>query len=127
MRYYIFLAISIVLNSASLILLKKGALVAKNDGLILRDPGTWLQLLGNLHIYLSLTAFALATITWLFALTKIDLSVAYPSVSISYIIIAIASIRKPPLPQQPSNTKGIFCDILFVFLKITFRFAASTI
>ena len=92
MRYYIFLAISIVLNSASLILLKKGALVAKNDGLILRDPGTWLQLLGNLHIYLSLTAFALATITWLFALTKIDLSVAYPSVSISYIIIAIASI-----------------------------------
>src|SRR4030042_515771 len=90
-KYYISLSISIICNCLSLILLKKGMLSVNNFGENLHDITAWFQLLVNGYIIFSIILFVLSFITWMISLTKIDLSLAYPTVSITYIIITLAS------------------------------------
>lgn len=90
-KYYILLLTSIVLNSASLVLLKKGALLHGDIGANLFSIRAWFHLIFNPFVITSIFFFVCGTITWIISLTKIDLSLAYPSVSISYLIIAIIS------------------------------------
>ena len=90
-KYYFLLAISILLNCASLVLLKKGALMSGDFFSNINKFYSWINLFANGYVILSVFLFAFGAITWIITLTKLDLSVAYPAVSISYIIVAIAS------------------------------------
>lgn len=91
LKYYFLLAISILLNCASLVLLKKGALVSGDFFSNINKLHSWIHLLTNGYVILSVFLFALGAIAWIMTLTKLDLSLAYPAVSASYIIVAIAS------------------------------------
>jgi len=91
LKYYLILLISILLNSASLILLKKGALLHGEITTNVFNLKAWFHLIFNRYVITSMFFFIFGTITWILSLTKIDLSLAYPLVSISYIIIAITS------------------------------------
>ena len=57
----------------------------------IRKLENWYHLLTNGYVLLSIVFFVLSAITWIITLTKIDLSLAYPAVSISFIIVALAS------------------------------------
>ena len=51
-----------------------------------------LQILTNYWIILGLVVYAVATTLWLFVLARVDLSTAYPMMSLSYVIGAILGI-----------------------------------
>jgi multidrug transporter EmrE-like cation transporter len=91
LKYYCLLLISILLNCSSLILLKKGILIGHNYINALNKLSSWIHLLTNGYILLSIFIFGAGAIIWMLSLTKFDLSPAYPASSISYVVIAIAS------------------------------------
>ncbi|MFX0197125.1 MAG: EamA family transporter [Candidatus Hodarchaeota archaeon] len=91
MKYHFLLAIAILLNCLSLILLKKALFNSYDNFTALAKLSSWISIFTNGLILLSILAFAIAAIAWIISLTKIDLSLAYPTTSLSYVIIAIAS------------------------------------
>jgi drug/metabolite transporter (DMT)-like permease len=43
------------------------------------------------YVFLGITCFAVSSIFWLVVLSRIDLSMAYPMVSVAYVVVAIFS------------------------------------
>ena len=91
MKYYISLVISIIANCMSLILLKRGLMAQTNFSESIIKLSAWINLIFNPNILWGVVLFAVSFITWMIALSKIELSLAYPTVSITYVIIALAS------------------------------------
>ena len=82
--HYVALVASIVLNAASLVLLKRFATE--------RESGRLTGIVRSLfhpYVLVSMACFALAAATWMVALAGIDLSVAYPSMSVIYALTAL--------------------------------------
>lgn len=101
---WISLVLSILLATTGQLLLKAGmdatgATVALEPsalvGLVRTVLGSWRLLLGFL-------SFGLSSLFWLVALSRLPLSVAYPVVSLSYVIILASSILL--LGERPSLT-----------------------
>jgi undecaprenyl phosphate-alpha-L-ara4N flippase subunit ArnE len=89
MIYYIALALSIILNAISLLLLKSFAVRIEpeaNKTLVSR-----IKSLFKPAIIVCVFLYGLAAFFWLIALLKVDLMVAYPSLASTYVIIAISS------------------------------------
>lgn len=91
-KHYLALIVSIVLNSATLVLLKAVALrelvshtVPAIEELIV--------LLFSPAFILAVLAFLGGIYFWVIALKRLDLSLAYPSVAVSYALIALVSWR----------------------------------
>lgn len=89
--HYISLAISIIFNASSLLMLKKTALSELSMELSLRDLSVIGRVALNPLFITSVFLFAGGVVFWLYALSRIDLSLAYPTVSSSYILIALMS------------------------------------
>jgi drug/metabolite transporter (DMT)-like permease len=90
-RHYGALAISIVLNSATLVLLKAVALTHMGEAqLVSLLPRLVAVALDPLFLS-AVAAFLAGIYFWIVALRRIALSLAYPSVSVSYILIAVLS------------------------------------
>ena len=103
--YYLALIVSIVLNGASLVLLKayarKREAVSRDDtnvgppfATVAREHvvsvGARLRGLLDPLIIASGSLFVFAALTWMIALAGVDLSVAYPSMSVIYVATAVA-------------------------------------
>ncbi len=89
MIYYTALALSIILNAISLLLLKSFAV--KIDP---KEKGPLIYRIKKLFkpaILICVALYGLAAFFWLIALLKVDLMVAYPSLASTYVIIAISS------------------------------------
>ncbi len=86
------LAVSILFNAVSLILMKSFALSLDKNDHILQTLPRWRRirsLVWDARVFLSIVCFGLAGVTWMYALTDIDLSIAYPAVSATYVGIAL--------------------------------------
>lgn len=84
------LVISISLAIAGQLLMKQGMMIFG------RFPVT--QLIANLlpmffqpYVFLGFCCFCISSVFWLVVLSRIDLSFAYPMVSIAYVVVAIFS------------------------------------
>lgn len=91
LKYYVVLGISILFNCGSLILMKLAARGSDDVMNNLSSPAAWLKLVTNGYMVAAVVCFGCSFVTWMVALKKIDLSLAYPLVSVSYILIALAS------------------------------------
>jgi drug/metabolite transporter (DMT)-like permease len=93
--YYLALFGSIVLNAASLILLKFYALrrVDEEKKAVPKESGICAVIKPFLDPFmiLCILLYGFAALLWLIALLRVDLMVAYPSLSCTYVIIAIFS------------------------------------
>lgn len=78
MNVYLALVISIILGVGGQLCLKAGALQSLSNKNFLFQP----------YILLGLFCYFCAALLYTYALTKIPLSVAFPSVSISYVVVA---------------------------------------
>lgn len=54
-------------------------------------PSTMCQIVTNAPILLGLFIYAISVIVWIFVLSRIDVSVAYPTISLGYILNAVAA------------------------------------
>lgn len=98
------LALSILLATGGQLLLKAG--MDATGVQVALHPAALLELvrtvLGSWRLLLGFAAFATSSLFWLTALSRLPLSVAYPVVSLSYVIILGASVVL--LGERPTLT-----------------------
>ncbi len=87
------LSAAIILNGVALVLLKHlaGSVQLAPGRSPLRMASQVLSTVGDVRFLCSVACFALAAGAWIIALVEIDLTVAYPSVSVSYVFVALLS------------------------------------
>lgn len=95
MSFSIFAAIliSVSLNAISHVLLRKAMLVVNANG-GLEQPLFQLayQVALNPFLVLGMSLYAASIVIWLYVLSKIEVSIAYPFQSIGYIIAAVIAL-----------------------------------
>jgi len=80
---------SIFLNGLAQVLLKKGVGHSNDAGGA--PAGWWLSLLQNVWVWAWGLSFVAATALWLLALSRLDISYAFPLLSTSFVLVALLS------------------------------------
>ncbi|BDW10767.1 hypothetical protein PSHI8_08490 [Polynucleobacter sp. SHI8] len=87
-----YLFAGILLNACAQLLLKAGTL---RLGEVSLAPSTLIPTLGhlatNLPIIAGLCLYGLSVITWIAGLSRVDVSIAYPLLSLGYVVNAVAA------------------------------------
>lgn len=88
----IYILISILTSVAGQLLLKRGMNAIGSVTLNLNRliPTLW-QMITNLDVFIGLVIYLFGIVFWLAALSRVDLSYAYPLASLSYVIMLIAA------------------------------------
>ena len=87
-----YILISVLAGAVGQILLKKGMTM---NGAVTLSPGqlpsTLWRIATNPYVVIGLIIYVCGTVFWLAALSRVDLSYAYPFASLSYVIMLAAS------------------------------------
>ena len=83
----------VFLNAAAQLLLKAAT---RHSGVLVGDSGqvSWtsvMQLLGAVPLWFGLACYGISLIVWLGALSRVPVSLAYPMLSIGYVVNAFAA------------------------------------
>jgi drug/metabolite transporter (DMT)-like permease len=88
----IYILISVVGGAVGQIMLKQGMNMI---GPITISVGSFLRMLWvmgtNVYVFSGLAIYVLSVVFWLAALSRVDLSYAYPFASLSYLVMLVAS------------------------------------
>ena len=88
----IYILVSVLFGAVGQILLKKGMGSMGPVTLTLQGlPGTLWRMGSNLYVIGGLLIYVTGTVFWLAALSRVDLSYAYPFASLSYVVMLAAS------------------------------------
>lgn len=68
----------------------------------------------SVKVFSGFFLYGISSVFWLFVLKKIPLSVAYPSLSLTYIFIVILSVF---ILKEPFSVQKIF-GVLFIFIGV---------
>ena len=79
-------------------------------------PRMLLIALSNPTVLAGLAIFGISALTWLIALSRVELSIAYPMVSLGYIFVIFFSWLILKEPVKPITFIGCFVIMLGVFL-----------
>ncbi len=110
---------SILLSSMAQLFMKASmTLIAQHNaqGAVLLDIMLDVSVIG--WLFVGLGSYAVSLVFWLFAIARLELSLAYPMLSLSYVIVYIVAANWPLLNESVSWTRtlGIFIVILGVIL-----------
>jgi len=91
MTNYIILGISILLAVAGQLLMKKGMMLFGSF------PASQLlykiiPMFMNPYVFFGFACFGLSSLFWLVVLSRLELSLVYPMVSVAYVLVALASL-----------------------------------
>ncbi len=111
MQYFL-LSFNIILMSIGQIFFKQSAVFLSSH----TDLNIIEKYLFNPWFYAATACFAISTFTWVKILTLMKISVAYPILSISYILTAIAAYYLFEERLTPLNSGGIFLIMIGVSL-----------
>ena len=113
----IYILVSVLLGAVGQILLKKGMTNMGAITLTLNQlPATLWGMATNLYVVFGLLLYVTGTVFWLSALSRVDLSYAYPFASLSYIVMLIASWQLFNEDIAPIRLLGTIVVGLGVFL-----------
>ncbi len=118
MRLMLFLPVlgSVVLTAGAQVLLKIGASGPELQKAL--AMGAWLEALTraalSLPILLGLACFGVSVLLWIFVLTKIDVSVAYPFVSLGIVITVVAGHFLLGESLSPLRVAGVCAIVMGV-------------
>jgi multidrug transporter EmrE-like cation transporter len=109
---YLLLLLSMAMAVTGQFLFKKGLMGASLSFNFL----SILKIFSSLFVLAGLVTYGLSTIVWLFVLKDFPLSVAYPSLALTYVIITIISVFF--LGESVNNAKilGLLIIIFGVYL-----------
>src|SRR5437868_2985720 len=87
---FAFLLTGVFLNAGAQLLLKAGT---NATGVLSLEAGNWMRTLWmmgtQIHFILGIVLYAVSVIVWIFGLSRVPVSVAYPMLSIGYIVNAV--------------------------------------
>lgn len=74
------------------------------------------SLVANLWLWLGLICYAVSVLVWLLALSRVDVSIAYPMLSVGYVVNAIAAWQLFGEPMNLGKVVGIGIIIVGVYV-----------
>lgn len=80
---------------------------------LLSSAGT---LLSNLWLWVGLICYGISVVVWILALSRVDVSIAYPMLSVGYIVNAIAASHLFNEPLGLGKVVGIGIIIVGVYV-----------
>jgi len=86
----ILLFISISLAIAGQLLMKQGMMMFGQFP-VMQLLAKMVPMVLQPYVFLGIVCFAISSVFWLVVLSRIDLSMAYPMVSVAYVVVAIFS------------------------------------
>src|SRR5262249_15832284 len=75
-----------------------------------------LQIVTNFYIFTGMVCYGVSILVWLMVLSRLEVSVAYPMVSLGYILTAVAAWNWFGEALSPMRVAGIAVIILGVFM-----------
>lgn len=109
--------LGVLLNAVAQLCLKAGT--AKTGPIALSLDNAWTlfwQLALNPMIVLGLSCYVVSVAAWIIALSRVDVSFAYPMLSIGYVVSAFAAYYFLGESLTPMRLGGIFVIILGVYM-----------
>ena len=107
----------VLLNAVAQLALKASV---SDTGIISLDLQSLLGSAGslatNLWLWLGLVCYAISVVVWILALSRVDVSIAYPMLSIGYIVNAVAAWHLFDEPMNISKVAGIGIIIVGVYI-----------
>ena len=107
----------VLLNAIAQLALKASV---SDTGIINLDMQSLLSSAGslasNLWLWLGLICYGISVIVWILALSRVDVSIAYPMLSVGYIVNAIAASHLFNEPLGLGKVIGIGIIILGVYV-----------
>jgi drug/metabolite transporter (DMT)-like permease len=89
---FLLLMTGVLLNAAAQLLLKAGT---NRTGVITLDAGNWTAMLLRMasegHFIAGIALYGLSVVVWIIGLSRVPVSIAYPMLSVGYIVNAIAA------------------------------------
>ncbi len=114
---FLFLLTGVLLNAVAQLLLKAGV---RPLGPLSVDAATFASTLGRVlgqgPILLGLSCYVLSVGVWLVALSRVDVSIAYPMLSLGYVVNAVAAYWLFGEALGPLRCAGIAFILLGVFM-----------
>lgn len=107
--------ISVLLNCAAQLCMRKGMLIVGEVGVnnMIQNIG---YMISNLWLWLAMSCYALSIIIWMAVLSKVEVSFAYPFLSIGYVVAAIAGYCLFNESISITRIMGILVICIGVFL-----------
>ena len=107
----------VLLNAVAQLALKASV---NDTGIIGLDMQSLLSSAGslasNLWLWLGLICYGISVIVWILALSRVDVSIAYPMLSIGYIVNAVAAWHLFDEPMNIGKIVGIGIIIVGVYI-----------
>lgn len=107
----------VLLNAVAQLALKASV---SDTGIINLDMQSLLSSAGslatNLWLWLGLICYAISVVVWILALSRVDVSIAYPMLSIGYIVNAFAAWHLFDEPMNIGKIVGIGIIIVGVYI-----------
>jgi len=107
----------VMLNAAAQILLKAGTNAIGHFEFSIANilPIGW-KLMTEWHIVVALTCYAVSVVIWILALSRVQVSIAYPMISLGYVAGAVAAWWLFDESLNPTKLAGICVIILGVVI-----------
>jgi len=107
----------VLLNAVAQLALKASV---SDTGIISLDMQSLLSSAGslatNLWLWMGLVCYAISVVVWILALSRVDVSIAYPMLSIGYIVNAVAAWHLFDEPMNLGKVVGIGIIIVGVYI-----------
>ncbi|MCC7041040.1 MAG: EamA family transporter [Burkholderiales bacterium] len=114
---FAFLMTGVLLNTVAQLLLKAGTNVL---GVITLDRDNWLDTLWRMgtqgHFVVGVAVYMVSLVVWIIGLSRVPVSVAYPMLSLGYVLNAIAAYYLFGEVVTTAKWLGIGCIIVGVWL-----------
>lgn len=116
-KYIPLIMVGVLLNAAAQLLLKAGMNRIGHFDFSAANlvPIGW-KVATNPPVIAGLACYVVSVVVWLLALSRVDVSYAYPMLSVGYIVNALAAWYLFGEVLSPMKLAGIFVIILGVFL-----------
>jgi multidrug transporter EmrE-like cation transporter len=107
----------VLLNAVAQLALKAGVRDLGPIGLSLDQVvPTSLRLMGEPYLWTGLTLYGISVVVWILALSRVDVSIAYPMLSLGYVVNAFAAYWLFGEMLTPMRLVGIGIIIVGVYV-----------
>ena len=114
MLNFTIILLSVFLNAAAQLFLKNGSEVLNDPNIYENIFSLSTKVFFNPSIISGLACYAISILLWIYALSKVEVSIAYPMISIGFIVNAIAAWYLFSEPLGLFKLIGIFFIIIGV-------------
>ena len=117
MKQLILLFVTICINVVGQLAMKRGMTeVGVITGDLAQLPAMALRAITTPYVLLGFAAYAVSAALWLIILSRVDLSLAYPSLSLGYVLVVLSSWLFLGENVSPSRWAGVLIVCIGVYL-----------